>query len=189
MKVTSVKEDTTIPIPGRCGDYLLWIRGGDPLNPKSDPQIVDVWELGRGDSVMITNRYDDLPEWFELTPREARGHAAYALLPKVKAGQTPEAPVVAPNIWRVLAGDCIAWIGDSRSGKRAEHGILMIYVCTAYCLVAGEPGDGSLDGWQAFGALSSPEPDPNVLDATRRALDHVQAMGPGVIRVDGWAIG
>lgn len=188
-EVTFVKEDTTVLLPCRKGDHLLWLRGNDLFSPDGDPQIVDLWEFRLADLVTITNRYDDLPEWFELTPGEARGHAAYALQPKVKAGDTPDTPLEGANIWRVLAGDGLAWIGHSRPGNPAEEGILAVFDCATYCLVTRQPRGGSLEDWQAFGALSTSEPQPDALEATRRALDIVRAMGPGSDRLDGWAIG
>lgn len=188
-EVTIVKEDTTVLLPCRQGDHLLWIRSSDLFSPDGDLQIVDLWEFRPGDSVTITNRYDDLPEWFELTPGEARGHAAYALQPKVKAGETPDTPLEGANIWRVLAGDRLAWIGHSRPGNPADEGILTVFDCATCCLAAGQPRGGSLEDWQTFGALSTSEPDADALEATRRALDIVRVMGPGSVRLDGWAIG
>jgi hypothetical protein len=66
-----IDRDTTVLLPCRRGDFLLWIRSKGFLADPADPlTIPDYWELHDGDSVMITNRLPDLPTWFELHPTE-----------------------------------------------------------------------------------------------------------------------
>ena len=186
----AVEEDTTILLPCREGDHVLWLRGTGLLgDPTTGVEVRDFWELKAGNTVRITNRFDDLPEWFKPTPMEVRGSAAFALLPRVQAGDVPDVPMEAANIWRVKAGDAIGWTGRSRPGWTGQNGVLAVFDIHAPCLVTGEPNGGSLDDWMYFGAPSSSEHDPDAIEAARYVVSVVRSIGLGRVRIDGWAIG
>ena len=54
-----------------------------------DWTVIDLWELGEGNSVTITNRPEDLPEWFELHPTETSGSLVYKMLRRINEGYQP----------------------------------------------------------------------------------------------------
>ena len=73
-----IREDTTIVLPGRVHDHLSWIRGTGFLgDPADGVAILDFWQLRAGDRITITNRHEDLPEWFELSPMCHRALKVY----------------------------------------------------------------------------------------------------------------
>ena len=188
--IQTIGEDTTILLPCREGDHIAWLRGNGFMgDPSSGVTVLDYWELRAGGMVTITSRYEDLPEWFDLYPLEARGRAARALLPRVQSGDVPDAPIEGANLWRVMSGDRLAWTGASRPAHASQEGVLAVFDFEACCLVGGQPRDGTLEEWQFFGAPSSDKPNSDAVAAVRRAIAVVRTLGIGRIRVDGWAIG
>jgi hypothetical protein len=103
---TDFKSDTTLRWPCRAGDYLLWAGcrgfGGSAFD------IDDFWELRDGNHVTITNRFADLPGWFQLHPLEASGSNAYRIMERLNEGMEVRPPYDGPNLWRVFAGGRIA---------------------------------------------------------------------------------
>src|SRR5687768_2374933 len=129
-------EDTTFLLPCRKGDHLAWVRGTGFMNdPASGVSILDFWELKAGDRVTITNRHEDLPEWFELSVDEFRGRVAHERLPTREPDDSLEVTQEAPNVWRVMSGDKLAWIGQPRPDYPSLDGVLMVFDCSAHCLV------------------------------------------------------
>ena len=101
------------------------------------PQIMDFWQLDDGDHVLITNRFADIPPWFELHPLETQYAIAREMTKKLDAGYQPTDPIVGPNIWRVMAGDRLAWVADHKSGKAVGENVKGIISFEENALVLG----------------------------------------------------
>ncbi|MCE5334503.1 MAG: hypothetical protein LLG06_07910 [Desulfobacteraceae bacterium] len=193
MNHSRFRSNTTIRWSFRSGDYLLWVafKGLAAFRSRdADDQfgIADIWELKNGDFATITDRHDDLPDWFELHPFETSNSAARWMKRKLDAGYEPTEPVDGPNIWRVRAGDRIIWVGGSRSDIKSEEGILGIMEFMTDAAVIGEPFDFSsgLPTFGRFGEKRSPE----LLKLFRKGFHAACRLGlPNEISVDRWAIG
>ncbi len=180
-------RDTTFRLACRETDILLCLRT-DMFSSKV--KIVDFWHMQPGNHVTITNRFDDLPVWFTLCAYEVYNTFAYRLLEWKKAGNTiPMDPTSGPNIWRVLAGDRIVWIGDDRPEYTGVDGILRIFDFRECALAAGETGNNSIESILSFGT-----PPENLgekrTEQFRSALIYVAGMGiPRSVSMDGWGLG
>lgn len=192
---TVIEGNTTLRWPCREGDFVLWIRWRDILlAPHVD--VIDIWALRDGDSITITNRVADLPAWFELHPTEVQGMLAYEMGLKLKQGHQPGEVIDGPNLWRLAAGDRLAWLGVSRPGYQATNGIIAILDFSECALAIGEstrPQD--LFEFAAFGALrAAPGTNRYTQDAARchTAITIVENLGiPQVLQGEegGWALG
>ena len=142
--------DMTLRWACRAGDYLLWARfqGGYT--------IADIWELRDGNSVTLTNRVADLPAWLDLHPLEAAGRSIGWMQRKLADGYSPAGPVDGPNLWRVFAGDRLAWVGPRRPGVESADGVLAVVEFRENALVYGEP----LELEAGFGGFAAGEPPP-----------------------------
>ena len=180
-------KDTTFRLPCRPTDLFLWLRTG--LLSKG-PNVVDFWHMQPGNHVTITNRFDDLPGWFTLCAFEVYNTFAYRLLEWNKAGNTiPMDPTTGPNIWRVLAGDRIVWIGDDRPEYTGVNGILRIFDFRECALAAGESGNNSIEGILSFGTPPEDLGEKRT-EQFRSALTYVAGMGiPRSVSLDGWGLG
>lgn len=99
----------------RKGDFIFWAKFQGIFSSRGNEfQIADIWQLRDGNFVTITNRHADLPEWFDLHPSEVSGRLVYWMQKRLDEGHQPQEPIDGPNIWRVLAGDRIAWVGQAR---------------------------------------------------------------------------
>jgi hypothetical protein len=174
---------------------MLWIRWRNVLlAPHAD--VIDVWALRDGDSITITNRVTDLPAWFELHPTEVQGMLAYEMSRKPKRGQQLGDVIDGPNLWRLLAGDRLVWLGVSRSGYQATNGIIAILDFHECALAIGESArQQDLFDFVAFGAIgAAPGTSRYTQDAgrCRAAFAIVQSLGiPRLIQAEegGWALG
>src|SRR5579859_4346987 len=116
-QVITFGHDTTMHWPCRRGDFLLWLES--PGLFAKEPSMADFWEMRDGDFVTITNRADDLPTWFELHPSEAQGDLVQVLMAKLNAGwQPPDEPMDGSNLWRLKAGDRLAWVGTHARARQ-----------------------------------------------------------------------
>ena len=121
----SFEPDMTVRWACRAGDYMLWASYQGPLSDPNNPYIVaDVWELRDGNFVTITNRHSDLPDWFDLHPLEVSGGLVEWMGRRLDAGYEPDDPMDGPNLWRIRAGDRVAWVGDPRGGVDGEGSVL-----------------------------------------------------------------
>jgi hypothetical protein len=123
--MTPFTSDMTLRWPCRAGDYILWARFQDiGAGAGIEYTIADVWELADGNFVTLTNRAPDLPTWFELHPLEASGRNVAWMKRKLAGGYRPDGAVEGPNLWRVFAGDRLAWVGARRAGVVWADGVL-----------------------------------------------------------------
>jgi hypothetical protein len=122
-------RDTTIRWSFRYGDVLIWLRikGFSLMTPTADYSCLDFWMLQDSDFATLTNRFVDLPAWFRLHPDETANALAYRMREMLTKGYNyGDTPLDGPNIWRVLTGDRIAWVGTPRQGVKAVDGVLSI---------------------------------------------------------------
>lgn len=166
-------SDTTERLSCRAGDMLLWFRWGNPFLG-GELQMPDLWTFQDGDQVILTNRVADLPPWFTLHGDEVRSPSLSLLEQFMATNHEPDEPMVGPNIWRVFAGDLVAWTGDARPGHGSDQGVLRIYRFTEESLVLGDaraPGP--------FGMMFDPavQQDPIQMMRAQRAAWMVRQMG------------
>jgi hypothetical protein len=182
-------ESATIELPCREMDHVVWLRPTGVLkDPAEGVQIVNYWECREGDKVTITNKYEDLPDWFTISHKEVRGRAAHLFVQDTRRAK-PLTPVSGENVWRVKSGDRIAWLGRPRRTFGSDNGVISIFECGAHVLALGEPCASGLEAWQFFGAPSSSTPNEYALSAVRTAIELVKQRGTRALRVDPWAIG
>ena len=185
--VTAVRRDTTLRWPCRKGDFILWFRY--PGLFATEPQIVDYWEMRDGDSVMITNRYADIPPWFELHPLEVCDSFIAPMMAKLKDGYNPAEVVEGPNVWRLRTGDRVVWVGQDRPGNRGMSGLLSILEIEDCVLALGETNRDGLDAFCEFGAPSTDKPNREDTLRCRVAANAVKAMGTPQSWGESWQIG
>lgn len=184
--VTRLESDTTINLPCQQDDLLIWMRG---TLEDSIPRIRDFWRLSPGDSVTMTNRFDDLPEWFTLCTYEVENQAAIKMIEWMKGGHMPPfEPVVGSNIWRVIPGDRIVWMGYSRPEYESENGILRIFDFRECFAVLGDPGGAELSSFATFGGFPSPLHN-EIVTRCKTAVNAVKELGmPRTIGFE-WRLG
>lgn len=175
------------------GDYIVWVRWQNVFSPNPDITIRDFWEMREGDLVSITSNIEDLPPWFELHPTEVSGYKGCLMMErKLNGGWRPKDPVDGPNLWRIMTGDRILWIGSMEAQGEDPRHTLVVFKNNA--LVFGErrvhPND--LVWFLSFGAaLESPSSD-RVVRLVRAGLDEARKLGPPREIADigsGWRIG
>ena len=186
--MTRFTSDMTLRWACRAGDYLLWARfQGAGAGTGHEYTIADVWELVDGNFVTLTNRKADLPPWFALHPLEASGQLVSWMQRRLAGGYRPEGPADGPNLWRVFAGDRLAWVGPRRAGVDATDGVLAVVEFRANALVCGEPA-GLASG---FGGFASGEPPPEAAKLCNAGWEAMRRAGvPRVASADSqWSIG
>src|SRR5262249_5333434 len=142
--VIRTSRDFTTQWHCRQGDYLLWLRRDPFGRPDTDPQAVDLWSMLEGASVVITNRWQEFPLWFDLHPTEVTARIMAWMRPRVEARDYPDEPIDGPNIWRAKSGDRIVWVGPPRLDRPNVDGVLSILDCLAAVAVLGDHPDGAL---------------------------------------------
>jgi len=172
------------------GGILIWFRPGGFLQlEEEDWTVIDLWPLSEGHSVTITNAREDLPDWFELHPTETSGSLAREMLKRLDEGYQPGEIMDASNLWRVMAGDRLAWIGASRTGLESIGGILTIVDFRCCALVVGETDAKDIDQFIAFGTPSRLD-DPGAISLARHAATVIRGMGPPSVRGEPpWTLG
>jgi hypothetical protein len=153
--VLRITKDSTFYLPIRKGDALLFCcYRGATAKPDKAFHVADIWELMDGDRVSLTNRPCDLPRWFRLHPTEVCGELVYTMMEKLDSGYQPKEIMEGPNIWRARAGDKLIWMGDSRTGYKADLGLLKIFDFGRCALITGEPHDTDSISLTTFGNLT-----------------------------------
>ena len=152
----------------RAGDYLLWasFKSGGYT-------IADVWELDDGNFVTLTNRAADLPTWFDLHPLEASGRHVAWMQRRVAGGYDLAGPLDGPNLWRVFAGDRLAWVGQRRAGIDSSDGVLAVVDFRENALVCGEP----IDPVAGFGGFAAGDPSPKSVEMCNAAWEVIRRAG------------
>ena len=150
-KTVHISSNMTLRLQLQQDDVMLWLRyRGMIFSPSSRPDILDVWRHVEGDSALITNRAEDLPDWFTLHPTECANQLAYARMASLAAGESVEDPVEGPHIWRVLPEDRLVWSGPPRNDSGDADDWLQIFTFADNAVVIGGPlvmhNDGPLFG-------------------------------------------
>lgn len=143
------ERDTTKRLSFRNNDLLIHLRFETVFD--TTPSLIDIWQLTNGQFATITNRVEDLPDWFQLHPSEACNSLAYKMLDQFNKADYPSQPIEGPNIWRARKGDSIVWLGDSRSDIESYQGILKIFTFSECALVIGEPFSNDFEKFLSFG--------------------------------------
>jgi len=172
--IQRIRNNATVRLAVRDGDYLLWVVADSPFNsdPESAWNIRDFWQLRDGDSVTITNRWVDLPVWFELHPLEVAGRAVSEMMNKLARGFQPSKPLDGSNIWRVATGNRLAWVTVSGPVRSVRE----IFDFTSCALVLGET-NRNMDMETCFGAPDDGEPPPEVTSMMRKGFDAAVKIG------------
>ena len=173
IRRTPFGNDATMRLSVRSGDYLLWIVPDSPFDSNSESEwtIRDFWQLRDGDSVTMTNRWVDLPVWFDLHPLEVAGRAVGEMTKKLAQGFQPSEPLDGPNIWRVKAGDRLVWVTVSGSS-----GIREIFDFSSCALVLGET-NREMEMDTVFGAPDDGDPPPEVTSVMRKGFEAAARLG------------
>jgi hypothetical protein len=141
-------------------------------------EMPDCWFLTDGSSVLITNRSVDLPAWIELHPTETAGSLAFQTMKRLQSGWVPSEPIDAPNIWRIRAGDRVAFTGESRPGVAAHvDGLIEIFDFAENSMVVGETQSASQESVLLFGQPGPAGPLREQEMAARAAVDAIRRLG------------
>lgn len=125
-----------------------------------------------GDYLTITNRWADLPVWFELHPLEVADHAVTEMMKRLEAGYKPKEVVDGPNLWRAKAGDRLVWVSLADSAQPVKE-LLDLRACA---LVVGENSNPPPEGLVAFGAPEDRDL-PSAAGAMRAGFGAAVALG------------
>lgn len=184
-------RDMTRRLSCRTGDYLIFAKCRGPFAPPDKQYaMADLWQLSDGDHILLTSRYQDLPDWFEIHPLETANDAARWVIKRLKAGYTPpDAPMEGSNIRRASAGDRLIWVGQPRIDMDAGNDVLALISLNVNVLVVGEPLRTEGSELPEFGALLE-SPPAKVLELVRKGW---QAMidlgGPRTVNAIDWKLG
>jgi len=185
------RSDTTLRWSCRAGDYISWCRFEGIFAPEDKLYTIsDIWQLKDGDFITLTNRKADLPLWFELHPLEVSGSLVYWMQKKLDSGYEPNEIIDGPNIWRVLSGDRLVWVGKQRPGVKSDNGILSIITFDDNAVVIGEPYS-EYDGLPYFGGFKQQEQSKEDMMICRNGWLAAFKLGmPRSASADGkWTIG
>ena len=194
-----IEYNTTLELSFLEDDFLIHFA---PEGLFSDTwKVVDLWELSEGQSALITNRVEDLPVWFELTPYDTGDFGMYSMLEAIRNGRgSKEDQMDGPSIWRPESGHYLIWVGKSRDGQAAVDGILRVLYFDENAIVIGQNStkieetdfSESNDAWKDlfFGAVKdyskiSARAKTNLLNA-KKIMDYVGS--PRSIST-GWTFG
>ena len=181
--------DMTLRWSCRKGDYVLWFTWTNLLaGPEHGVTIKDLWEMKDGDFVTMTNRAEDMSEWFSFHPTEVCDSLAYKMLDRFNKGDYPEEPIEAPNIWRPKTGDRLLWTGKTRSGIKGP--VLSAVAFRESALVIGDNvRTQSMEQYTAFGSLTKPQQTQEEISMCREAVTLVRQMGVPREYAPHWKIG
>lgn len=180
--VLNFGRDSTLRWSCREGDYILWLRMSGGILKVGKPNVIDFWQLGDGDWATITNRIADLPVWFSLHPTEVHGQAARLMMKRLEENEAlPDDPHDSPNLWRVLAGDRIAWITDKNIAE------IISFEENALVIGSSETNPDPL----RFAHVDDTAPDfQRTAISNHNAIEIVEELGmPRTIGIPPWTIG
>lgn len=189
METIVFMSDTTIRWSCRQGDYLIWCRFDILGDENQLPKVMGMWVVQDGNFVTVTNRRQDLPDWFELHPLEVSGSLVHWMMEKLNSGYDPADPMDRSNLWRIFAGDSLVWVGLSRPDLKGDEGVLALIDFRDNALVVGEPFDPSSDT-AIFGGMGK-SVTPEVAQRCRNGMLAVSRLGiPRVAAADHqWRLG
>jgi len=173
------QSDMTIRWSCRTGDFIFWFAWKSIFaDVDQSITIRDIWEMKDGDFVTITNRIEDLPEWFALHPTEVCNTLVYQTIDAFNRGEYPDEPIEGPNIWRLKAGDRLVWATSPGKYSSRERSNLSILSFRTSALVIGENVRvKSCDDVITFGALTKPAEESEGIALAREALKRIKEMG------------
>ena len=171
------RGDETLRWSCRVGEFVLWVGTDSFLSADQESawKIRDFWQMRDGDFLTITNRWQDLPVWFQLHPLEVAGRAVWEMQKRLAAGYKPTEPMDGLNIWRAKAGDRLVWVSLQHPSKPVRE-ILTFQDCA---LVVGENSNPKRDGTIFFGA---PEDELLLPASAAMRAGFKMAVGLGVPR-------
>lgn len=188
ISITRFGSDRTLRLSCREGDLLIWFRWTSVL--AEHLEVIDVWEMRAGDYATITNRWNDLPSWFELHPTEVCDRLIRSMQARIENGDIPDEVMEGPNLWRARAGDRLVWMGPPRTGVPAHGNVLGVIDFTESALVAGETNrTQTAAGEWLFGALTPEGTRPENVARGREAVAVVRAMGIPRTLATAWRLG
>lgn len=96
---------------------------------------------------------------------------------RLDRGYKPKEPVEGPNVWRVMTGDRIIWIGGVEAHDNNPAHTLVAFGHNA--LVFGERRihAGDLASFLSFGPPIENSPSDKLVSLLRRGLDDVRELG------------
>ncbi len=181
------RGDETLRWSCRAGEYVLWV-GTDTFltaDHESSWKIRDFWQMRDADFLTITNRWPDLPVWFELNPLEVANRAVWEMQKRLGAGYKPKEPMDGPNIWRVKAGDRLVWVSLQHPSKPVRE-ILTFEDCA---LVLGENSNPTFNATIFFGAPEGKELPPPAASAMRAGFKAAAGLGVPRTFAEEWRFG
>ena len=105
---------------------LVRYKGSITTRGGYDP--VDVWAVGRGDFITITNRLEDVPDWLAIYPTEVANKNVEKMRNKLSTGNIPHFVTNDyENVWKPNISDFIVWVGDPRRGVNSQGDVLGIF--------------------------------------------------------------
>lgn len=134
-------------MPAITGDLVMHFPTDAIAGPSVHP--VDFWLFDRPVEFAIISKLSELPAWFILHPTERMGELAQAMTGELRKGISFPDPFYAPNVWRVKAGDRIAFFCQRPWTTPAENGWII------------DIGENALVYWQLPGGGI-----PNTLEAS-----------------------
>jgi hypothetical protein len=169
--------DATLRWSCRAGEFVLWVGTDSFLSADHESawKVWDFWQMRDADFLTITNRWQDLPVWFQLHPLEVAGRAVWEMQKRLAAGYKPTEPMDGLNIWRVKAGDRLVRVSLQHPSKPVQE-ILTFQDCA---LVVGENSNAKRDGTIFFGA---PEGELSSLAVAAGQAGFKMAAGLGMPR-------
>jgi hypothetical protein len=157
-------------------------------DPSKSVLIRDIWEMREGNQVTITNRYEDIPGWFTLHPLEVCNRFIQPMQKLLDSGYDPPDPLEGANIWRLKAGDRLAWVGKLGPGSPQKGPIIVDFKECA--LVIGEDARGiTLDSFLTFGAMTKDKQSPEGITMVREAIKAVFQLGMPRSYAPEWKLG
>jgi hypothetical protein len=187
LAVRTFHSDETVRWSCRTGELVIAVSAKSLFsdNQESGWTIRDFWQMRDGDFVTITNRWMDLPVWFELHPLEVANRAAYEMMKRLKEGYKPKERFDGPNIWRIKSGDRLAWVSYDH-GTSAVREIVDFRNCA---LALGETSNPSLFASLTYGAPDDTELPATIVDALRAGFTQAVALGGLRVFTDEWKFG
>ena len=95
----NIRNDFTTRLSCRNGYHEIWYSWPGMLNiSENSIQMEDIWEFSDGGFITLTNRYDDMPEWFNFYPTEVKNSLCRRLIDRFNKGNYPDSPIQGANI-------------------------------------------------------------------------------------------
>jgi hypothetical protein len=180
-----INSGTTLRLSCRAKDFFVWVRYEDLFSESIG--IIDIWEMKEGDSILMTNRFGDVPEWFDLHYSEITGSQTSNWLGKYQ-DLPPNTPLEGPNIWKVKSGDRLLWTGNTRPFQEEVNGILSIFDIHHDILVIGNSSRSNLEESITFGKINDSN-DQLGIDRVRFGVNLIRKMGvPRTYSASNWGI-